>query len=905
MLTRLRSLGATLFRRDRFESAMRDEMQFHLDAYADDLVAAGVPRQEADRRARVEFGGTERVKEECRQARGLRIVDELRQDVRYGWRSMSKAPAFTTAAVLSIALGIGANTAIFTLMDAVLLRSMPIRDPGELYFIGHDPGANASMSANYPMFERYRDAGIFGGVTVYDTRGQGFRVATEDGADTVDGQFVSGNYHAVLGVPIVLGRGFTSEQDRAASPDLVAVISDHYWARRFGRSPDVLGKTVTIRERKFTIVGVSAAAFYSLDPGVRADITLPISVRALDDKEFLDNHTGFISLRIVGRLRKGMRETQALAATDTVFHQYMSEPEQRWVYEGASKSFRAAALIPAARGTGDLRRQYTTPLNVLMGMVALVLLIGCANVANLLLARAAARSKEVAVRLGVGAGRARLVRQFLTESLLVALAGGALGLVLAFASARAIVSLFNVGPISVLLDVNPNATVLTFTTLVSVATGIAFGLVPALRATRIELSPALKENGGAAAHGGRWTTGKTLVAGQLAICVVVIAVAGLLVRTLQNLKTLDAGFRKDHVLLYDVDTTAVGFSTERRPAFWAELVERVRARPGVVSASLSRRTPIDFSMEFRRIEVPGFQSKEGITGVSTNVVTPEYFATFGIGLLRGRGFTAQDHAQAPKVALVSAAMARFFYGDDDPIGRSFILGGGRLRDTWTIVGVIEDVRQERLRTSEPTRMVYTPLAQGTRGLDPRSDTLARLTVEIRTAGDSDQLTALATSARGDARALNKDAVVSYVRTMNEQIDAALIKENVLATLSTAFGALALILSAVGLYGVMAYGVARRTREIGIRLALGAARSTVLWQTLRDTFSVAATGIMTGIGGALLLAESVKVLLFGLEPRDPLTLVGSASILLVTTLLAGYLPARKAAAVDPMQALRTE
>jgi predicted permease len=903
MLNRLRSLGAALFRRDRFEDAMRDEMQFHIEAYADDLVAAGVPRQEADRRARVAFGGTERVKEECRQARGVRLLDELRQDVRYGLRSMVKAPAFTIAAVMSIALGIGANTAIFTLMDAVLIRSMPIADPGELYFIGHDPGPNASMSANYPMFERYRDAGIFSGVTVYDMRSQGFRVVTEDGAETVDGQFVSGNYHALVGVPFVLGRGFSSEHDRTASTDFIAVISDSYWTRRFGRSPDVIGKTLTIRERKFTIVGVTAPAFYSLDPGVRADVTLPISIKVLDEKGFLDSHTSFTSLRIVGRLRKGMSETQALAAVDTVFHQFMSEPEQQWVGP-SSKSFRAAALIPASRGSNDLRRQYATSLNVLMGMVALVLLIGCANVANLLLARATARTKEVAVRLGVGAGRARLVRQFLTESLLVAIAGGALGFVLAFVSARAIVSLFNVGPISVLLDVNPSATVLVFTTLVSVVTGIAFGLVPALRATGIDVSPALKENGGAGAFAGRWTTGKTLVAGQLAICVVIIAAAGLLVRTLQNLKALDTGFQKVNVLLFDVDTTAVGFPAAQRPPFWAQLLERVRARQGVVSASLSRRSPIDFSMEVRKIEVPGFQSTE-VTGISTNSVTPEYFTTFVIGLLRGRAFTAQDHAQAPKVALVSAGMARFFFGESDPIGQSFLLGGGRLRDTWTIVGVVEDVHQERLRDTSPTRMVYTPLAQGSRGLDPRSDTLSHLTVELRTAGDADRLTALAASVRDDVRAASKDAVVSYVRTMDEQLDAALIKENVLATLSTAFGILALLLSAVGLYGVMAYSVARRTREIGIRLALGAVRSAVLWQVLRDTLRVAATGIAIGMAGALILAESVKALLFRLEPRDPATLAASALILLVTAIAAGYLPARKAAAVDPMQALRTE
>ena len=717
MFARLRSLVIGLVRRDRVEDAMTDEMRFHLDAYADDLVASGLTRTEAERRARLEFGGVERVKEECRQARGLRFADELRQDVRYAVRLMRKSPGFTAAAVVSLALGIGANTAIFSLMHALLLKTVPVHEPGRLVFLAHDPGPSPSTSANYPLFERYSRADVFSGVTTYSTFTQGFRITTADGTDVVNGQYVSGNYHAVIGVPIALGRGFVAEPDRATEPNLIAVISDGYWARRFGRSPDVLGKTLGFRGRSLTIVGVSAASFHGLNPGTDVDVTLPVSIRALESPGFLDDHGGFISLLIVARLRPAVTEAQALAAADVIFQQYMSEPENRWAREVSRNAFRSAVLLPADKGTSDLRRQYSQALRVLMAMVGLVLLIACANVANLLLARAAARTKEVAVRMGVGAGRGRLVKQLLTESLLLAVAGGAVGLLLAFRGSAAIVALFNTEVIPVFLDVTPSLTVLLFTVAVSLVTGVAFGLVPALRATRVELSPALKENGGLL-NRGRGTTGRMLVVSQIALCVMVVAGAGLMVTTLRNLKTFDAGFCKENVLLFTVDTSAVEFPVDRREAFFAELLERLRTRPGVVVAAYSTRSPIDFTSELRRIEVPGYQETGQLHGGSPNIVTPDYFQAFGIGLIRGRTFSERDDARAPRVVVVSAAMAQFYYGDSDPLGRTVILGGGR-HTALTIIGVVGDVRQ-RLR-SDADATGYTPLAQLTApGTDPHT-----------------------------------------------------------------------------------------------------------------------------------------------------------------------------------------
>jgi predicted permease len=849
---------------------------------------------EARRRARAEFGAVEVFKDECRQARGLQLMDELRQDVRYAARQMARSPVFTIAAVVSLALGIGANTAIFSVMDAVFFRNLALRSPHQLYFLGHTSGSDLTTSANYPLYERYRDAGLFAGVTAYS--GESFLVSTDEGVARVNGQFASGNYHDVLGVPFILGRGFRGESDRAIGASPIAVISEAYWSAKFGRDPDVIGRTLVIRGLQLTIVGVTAPAFDGLYPGFRVDVTVPLSVRALGEPSFLDARDGWTSLSLVARLVDDMSVEQATAAVGPLFTRFWMEPENAWARRGPFADARIGVVVPAARGSGELRGRYGSALGILMGMVATLLLIACVNLANLFHARATARTREVTVRLGLGASRFRLIRQFLTESCLLAAVGGALGLIVAYWSARSLVSFVGSGPFPVLLDVSLNGKVLGFTAAISALTGAAFGLLPALRSTRVDLITSLKQTGASPTRRGEAVAGHVLVAGQIALCMVLVAACGLLVRSLRNLNAVETGFARDNVLLFDIETVR---SAEQRPVYFAVLLERMRALPGVQSAALAMRSPVDFSMQLRRIEVPGFTPPPGTEGVSSNTVTPEYFRTLDIALLRGRGFTDQDRQNRPKVALASESMARAWFGNTEAIGRDIVLGGNQ--DTLTIVGIVADARHEGIRETAPPT-VYTPLTQPGEAFDGSVSVPANLTVLLRTRGDVGTLT---TALVDSVRALGADAVVSWIRTMEQQMAVTLTRERLLAHLSTAFAILALLLATTGLYGVMSYNMARRRRDIGIRMALGATRAALVRHVLRDVLVLSLAGIAAGSVLTFASTRVVASFLFGVGPNDPVTLSAVATLLLGTILAAGYLPARQAAALDPMRTLRVD
>ena len=820
------------------------------------------------------------------------MLDSLRQDAKYAIRSLRRTPAFLAAAVATLALGIGANTAIFSLMNAVLFRTLPVHAPEELYFVAHGVrDTQIGTMSNYPWFERVRTHNeVFAGVTAYNIRD--FKVTSDQGAQRVYGQYASGNYHAVVGAPVALGRGFTSEDDRAVNNDPIAVISDGFWARRFARDPEVIGKTLLVGGRAVTIVGVTAPGYEGMAPGRPIDITLPLSMRIRDEPEFLTDLDSWSSMPLVVRLKPGVEVRQAQAVIEIAFREHVSQPGIGFARTPFGP--RTARLQPAASGQDRLRNDYRIPLAVLMGMVGAVLLLACVNVANLLVVRATGRAREIAVRIAVGATRRRLVRQFLTESLMLAMAGGALGLLLAGWGTRFVSMLFleNQNPIAI--DVQPDATVLLFAAALSILTGVAFGAIPALRATLVHLTPALKQSSMGAIPARRSSGRKVLVAAQIAVSVVLVFGAALLVRTQRNLQTVNGGFATENMLVFSLDARDTTFPLERMTVLCTDTLTRLRRQRPAIAASCSTMSPVDTAFEGRVLGIPAPPPGPNANRVLANTVTPEYFDTFGIGLVRGRLFTSQDAASSTRVAIINESVARAFFRDSDPVGKQ--IGFGSRPDaarTLTVVGVVRDARHALRET--PPNMVYQPL-------DQSREPPEALTAAIRTTGDP---AAMASLVRQEVRALSSDVAVMWVRTMRQQIAAATTSERLLATMSTAFAVLALLLACIGLYGVISYDVASHTREIGIRLALGADRSTVLAGVLQPTVRIIGIGLALGLGGALLTSRLVETLLFGLTPRDPAALVATVVTLTVAALTAGYLPARRAARIDPAVALRAE
>jgi putative ABC transport system permease protein len=822
------------------------------------------------------------------------VFDTVWHDIRHAARSLRRTPAFTAAALATLALGIGANTAIFSLVNAVMLRGLAVAEPEQLVFIGHrnprDADGTVNLISNPAWLQRVRqETGVFAGVGAYNVRD--FKVASTGGVEQVVGQYATGNYHALVGVPFALGRGFANESDFAAGASPIAVISDRYWQRRYQRSPDVLGREIVVGGHTLTIVGVTAAGFDGMQPGRAIDITLPLSIRVQDEPTFVDAVDSWTNMPLVARLKPGITAGAAEPVVNAAYIEHMARPGIGFGRGRDGTFVLTAAVVPAARGADRLRRDHAPALRVLAAIVAVVLLIACINIANLFLARNEARADEISMRLAIGASRTRIVRQLLTEGGMVAIGGGLIGFAAAASATRYLSTLLAQGQRPISIDVQPDARVFAFTLAVTAVATVLFGFVPALRATRCD-GPRRSTRIGATTprrSGGRLA----LVGAQFAMCVVLVFGAGLLVRTLRNLHAVDTRFDAGDVVAFAIDANDTAFPLDRMNGLCAQTVARLTL-PGIAATSCSTMTPLDTAREVRTLGVPELPPGRESRDVLANAVSPGYFATFAIDLTRGRLFTDADSGAAPRVAILNEAAARRFFGDQNPLGRQIAFGSRpRPGQELTVVGIVGDIRQQLREETEP--MVYQPLAQLPDGPD-------YLIGALRTSAD---LSTVAARIRAVVSDISAEPAVAWVRTLRQQMDAALVTERLLVRLSVAFGLLSLVLAGIGVYGVIAYDVARRTREFGIRFALGAQRRMVVNSVLRQTAVVIVPGMMSGLAGAMIASGLVETFLFGITPRDPSTLATTAAVLAATALIAAYVPARRATFVNPARALRAE
>jgi predicted permease len=728
-------------------------------------------------------------------------------------------------------------------------------------------------------------------------------------AGLADSQYVSGDYFSILGVRAALGRTLLPSDD-VSGASAAAVISYGYWTRRFGRVPSVVGRSITLNGVSFTVAGVAPPEFFGVQPGTSIDVWIPLHTQPQVDARWADPKEGskFTApgdwwVVMMGRLKPGINARQAQAAVDVIVRQnVLALGPQKKRFEGISLDPPRVELAPASKGLDNLRREFSRPLFVLMGVVSLVLLIACANVGNLLLARATVRQKEIAVRLALGAGRRRLIRQLLTESVLLASVGGVLGVFLAYWASGILLAFMSSGSDPIALHVTPNLRVLGFTEGISVLTGILFGLAPALRGTRLSLTPALKQGAGSRAgwHRGhlRPGLGRSLVVSQVAMCLLLLMGAGLFVRTLVNLQHQSLGFDARNLLLFRLDPLQAGYQADKLPGFYQELQRRLAALPGVQSVSVSENTLINGGAWIDGILIQGYTPKpsdgnDGQIVAWLNPVGSGFFATMGIPVVLGRAIDDRDAPSAPKVAVINQTLARQCFGGSSPVGHRLGGFGNSKPSDFQIVGVVGDAKYGALRDKVPPT-VFIAYAQNP---DP-----GPTSIEVRTAGDPKQWMS---AVRGAVQSLDRNLPLFDFKTQTEQIDQATFQERLFARLSSFFGLLALALACVGLYGMMSYAVARRTNEIGIRMALGAEREGIRRMVLREVMTLAALGIVIGVPAVLAASRLVATMLYGLKPTDPWTIVSATSVLVVVALLAGYLPARRASRVDPMVALRYE
>jgi predicted permease len=902
-----------LLHRKQFRADLDEEMQLHLDLRTQDLrqkqqAEQGVNEIEARHAAKRKFGNPTVLKEESATAWGWRWLESLAQDALYGVRAMMRSPGITAVALLSLALGIGATTAIYTLMDTVMLRSLPVKDPGSLVLVGtgEDDGISDEFGNtdlySYPNYRKLqKENQVFSDVAAVfsmtnDAHGY---VTGRSEQEPIQVQLVSGTYFDTLGVQALMGRMLTDQDDNSEGGHPNAVISYSWWTRALARDPAALGKTLRIGSTVFTIVGVAPPEFFGTKVGVSPDVWIPMSMM-----EAVPPHwKGYSDATsegsyIIGRLKPGVSLEQATANVNVWYLQTFRQLVGSFKYAVSVQSNLArldklhVPLTPMATGLSEVRREFSKPLRILMAVVVLVLLIACANIANLLLARGTARSRELAVRQALGAGRLRIARQLLTESVVLALAGGAMGVGIAAGATRLLLHMVSSGGDQLPLDISMNTNLLLFTLAVTLSTALLFGTVPAVRATRLQLTDSLKDGRGTSEVGTKGVLARGLIVSQIALSLALLVGAGLFLRSLVNLNHVDTGFNRENVLLLKLDEGSAGYQNRdpRLSVMHREVEERVSALPGVRAASYSMFTFHEGSWN-GPVYVAGFNNNIDVD-VRHNIIGNGYFATMGISLIAGRSFGPQDTATSQKVALVSERMARTMFRDGDALGQHYGVEGPNEPRDIEVIGIVKDVKYNNV-DEMPKTLDYLPYAQYPGYLND---------FEVRYAGDPGAVSAAVQKAMNS---IDRNVPVVKVMTLGERIASTVRDERLVAQLCTFFGLLSVFLSSIGIYGLMSYLVSRRTNEIGIRMALGAESSHVRWMVMRDMVWLVVVGVAIGAPVALMGSRLVTSMLYGLGGTDLVSLFAAIGLLLAVTVFAGYLPARRASRVDPVVALRYE
>lgn len=881
--SRLQSWLRSAFRRSRLENEMDSELRFHVEASADDLIRKGVPRGEALRRARVEFGGVERVKEEGRAARGLSWFDALWQDLRYGARTLRRSPGFAVVAALTLALGIGANTAIFSVVYGVLLEPLPYVDSGRLILLNETTPKVGEVSVSYPNFLDWRkQSSYFSQMAA--VRGVGFNLAGVNQPEAISGEAVTPNFLSLLGVTPILGRDFDPSEEKAGAAPVV-LLSYALWQSHLGGDPGAVGRTIMLDGRGYTIVGVLPAKFRWPE---KVDVVEPIGVWAAQNSQEATERGDRGDLVVLGRLASRATLPQARLEMEGIAARLAKE------YPGSNDQF-GVELKP-------IREAFVSEMRpailALFGAVMFVLLIACANVANLLLVRGAGRTREIALRIALGATRKRIVRQMLTESFLLALVGGSMGLFLAFAGIGGMTRMIGADMLSG-ATVEIKGTVLLFAAGVIAVAAFAFGLIPALRSTKTDVQANLKEGSAGAGSGASQTRLRgALVVVELALSLILLAGAGLMMKSLHLLLSVSPGFQPEHVLSMEMNLRTAQY--DKDPAirnFWQQVLDRVSALPGVQGASIGTNPPMTDSHSRTDITIEGMPlPKPGsFPHPDTHAVSAGYFSTLGIPLLSGRTFSQADNENAPAVGIINARLAKEFFPNGDAVGKRFMFGrpSATKAPQWLeIVGVVGDTKLYGL--TNPARLeVYAPFAQA-----PQS----HMNLLVKSSVDAGAMTS---AIRGAVASIDKDQPIFAISTMNQLVSDSVSTRTLTLILLGLFSGLALVLAGIGIYGVISYSVAQRTRDIGIRMALGASRTDVLRDVLSLGVRLTGIGLIFGLVGAFAVTRVLSSLLYGVHSTDALTFTAVSLVLVIVAVVASYLPARRATRVDPIVALRYE